>query len=439
MKNRLIYLLLVISGTSFGQVSINQLYSKEEPALFSSSAYSSIITRQNSCSFFLSDFLFNVTKEGKFLIDLQINLNSYSISTTTPDKVRSIRMLFKDVIEIKEKDKPIRLSLSNTKLADNIILTDVTDIDIFVRLIPTNDDQQSAFKVISPILNTIIPNSSTVTNVIDNFISSARKGEKKDELLFNANIAVPLNIFEFKKLEADEKVNLIRNNSVLGIILGGSQEAAFSNSLVGDAATLVNSVAKFVSGKQVFKKENVKYEGLINIYFTKDINPLLPSSISTALYELNNLPVIDINNAYEAFKVKMKEISSAAKNARVDQKINFQTEYSINVYLRLGEIYMDYLKKSSDGAPSTTDNWVSKFRTFDLDINNGGAANSFQAIGINDIYNERLAKIYIPYSLPDDLTISFYSWQIALHNFLAEKGYLNLAKPKTSVTQKNKS
>lgn len=435
-KTVLIFAILFCFLTSFGQVTISQLVSKEETAMFNSDAYNRIITRQNSCSFYINDFVFSVTKTDKYIVDLQINLNSYNLGSTSPDKVKSIRMLFKDVVEIKEKDKPTTLTLSNKKLADNIILSEVTDIDIIVKFIPIQDENNSAFKFITPILNTAFQGAPAVTSLIDNFIESVRKGEKKDELLFSTNIVVPLNIFEYRKLESDTELPLLKNNLTYGVVLKGNQTTAFNNSLVGDIATFFNGVSQFVAGKNVIPKGNMNYEGVIKLYFTKDNNPLLPSSFSRQLDQLDkitNNPITDAS--FQSFSVKMNEISSASDNLLYDQKINSQTDFSIQQYLQLGAIYLDYLKAIAGGNPATTDNWVNKFTTFDINVNTKGAANGFQSIGITDIYtSDKIAKIYIPYSLPETLTLSFYSWQFAIHNFLSERNYLKLAKLKPKIT-----
>jgi|688.fasta_scaffold11422_14 hypothetical protein len=436
MKQILLLLLTAFAiQNAKSQVTINQLVNKEETAIFNSDAYNNIITRQNSCSFYINDFIFSVTKTDKYIVDLQINLNSYNIGSTAPDKVKTVRMLFKDVVEIKEKDKPFTLALSNKKLADNIILSDVTDIDILIRLIPIQDENNSAFKLIAPILNTSFQGAPAVTSLIDNFIENVRKGEKKEELLFSTNIVVPLNIFEYRKLETDATLPLLKNNLTFGAILKGNQAVPFNSSLVGDVATFFNGVSQFVAGKNVIPKGEMKYEGAVKIYFTKDNNPLLPSSFSRQLDQLDkisNNPLTDAS--YSAFKVKLTEISNQSDNLLDDQKINSQTDYSIQQYLQLGIIYLDYIKAVSNGNPVTTDAWITQFRTYDINVNTKGAANGFQAIGITDLYsNDKIAKIYIPYSLPENLTLSYYSWQFAIHNFLKEKNYELLAKTKPKV------
>lgn len=431
-KGKSVFVALIFLTTySIGQVSITEYVSKDEPALFNTEAYNEIITRQNSCTFYLNEFMFNVTKQDKFIVDLQIKLNTYNMNSASPEKVRVLRLLFKDVIEVKEKDKPYSLSLSNAKLADNIVMTDVTDIDVDVRLIPIIDENNSSFKLIAPILNTIFEGSSPVTNLIDNFISSVKKGDNIDILVFHTNIIVPQNIFEYKKIGREGKINLISNNQVLGIILKGSNEGPFSNSLIGDGANFVNGITKFVSGKDVIKKSEVSYEGILKVYFTKDPNPLLPTSMTNQLATINQLHNgVNYKENYDNYKVKMKEISSAAFMSKLDHKINSQTEYSINQFLKLGEIYMDYQNKSFENPLNLTDVWVNKFRAFDIDINNKGAANFVQAIGVTDIYDGKIAKIYIPYTLADEIALSFYSWQLILHNVLLQLNDKTLAKSK---------
>lgn len=431
----LIILTALIIHNAQSQVTISQFVNIDESAIYNSDAYNSIITRQNSCSFYINDFIFSVTKADKYVVDLQINLNSYNIGSTAPDKVKTIRMLFKDIIEIKEKDKPMTLTLSNKKLADNIILSDVTDIDILIRLIPIQDENNSSFKLIAPILNTSFQGAPAVTSLIDNFIENVRKGEKKEELLFSMNIAVPLNIFEYRKIETDATIPLLKNNLTYGAILSGNQAVPFNNSLIGDVATFFNGVSQLVAGKNVIPKGDMKYEGVVKIYFTKDNNPLLPSSFSRQLDQLDKISNNPLTEAsYSAFKVKLNEISTASDNLLYDQKINSQTDYSIQQYLQLGVIYLDYLKTVSNGNPSTTDTWITQFRTYDINVNTKGAANGFQAIGVTDLYsNDKIAKIYIPYSLPENLTLSYYSWQFAIHSFLKEKNYELLAKKKLKL------
>jgi hypothetical protein len=100
----------------------------------------------------------------------------------------------------------------------------------------------------------------------------------------------------------------------------------------------------------------------------------------------------------------------------------------------LGDIYMDYLESTNKGNPSITDAWINRFRMFDTRINTKGAPNGFQAIGITDLYNnDKIAKIYIPYSLPENLILSFYTWQLSLHDFLNSKNETSFAKPKPKI------
>ncbi len=434
MKKFIFFLLTALSQLAvYSQIEMKETIGQDEPYLFSSTVYEGIITRHNSCSIHLLDFLFQQNFDDKFLVDLTIKLNSYKTGSTEPIRVKKIRVLFKDVIELKDKDKPTMLSLSNKKLADNIILSDITDIDIDIKLIPIINLDQTTFSIISPILNTVIQGSDPVINLIDNFIAKNKKEDANEVLTFHTNIHVPMNIIEFRKVEKDTTRALIRNNEILGIVYSGQTTAAYSESLLGEAKNFINGITKLVSGKKVIPKNELQYTGVMKIKFTKDENPLLPPSINNELYKINSLQnSADIENAYKEFKVEMKKIGSASTNALIDGEINNQIDYSIKMYLRLGEIYMDYLSKSMQGALSKNDAWVNKFKAFDNNINYQGVSNGIQGVGIDDIYesSNKVAKLYVPYSLPEQLTLSFYAWQIRLHNVLSDIEDKSLLKKK---------
>jgi hypothetical protein len=65
-----------------------------------------------------------------------------------------------------------------------------------------------------------------------------------------------------------------------------------------------------------------------------------------------------------------------------------------------------------------------------MTIEGKGLNHGAQAVGITDIYGpDKMAKVFLPYALPDDLVASVSGWQVWLHRRLADKQIMNLGMP----------
>ena len=95
--------------------------------------------------------------------------------------------------------------------------------------------------------------------------------------------------------------------------------------------------------------------------------------------------------------------------------------FNVEQYLSLSKLYFSYLNKHSVDLKNY-ERWYY--------LNDAKGPNfSIDAYGIEGIYKKgKLAKVYIPLGLSDNLIISMYMWQSELNLWLSSKNQLSLSR-----------
>ena len=130
----------------------------------------------------------------------------------------------------------------------------------------------------------------------------------------------------------------------------------------------------------------------------------MPSHVEEDLTEFNRIinGVSPINEE-EALNSLLRSIPRATAISLNNKEINKQADFSINEYMKLAIIYMNMLKGGEIKKGEPIPDWARQFKTWCINIETRGTVYGVEAIGINDVYQDRTAKVYIPYSLNDEL------------------------------------
>ncbi len=451
---------LVIIGLSFfsvsvlGQVKISKTYQNDSFDLFSSEKYENAITRQHSITINLKNFIFAEVRDGDYLLSLRIRFLKYILGSGQPIIKSEINTVFYDnqlirtyqEVEIKDenskkkkkkkrKKQYIELSLKDKLLTFNHKLIDISHIEITVRMTKVKDEYASTIQTLKPILNVAV-NSLETVKLVENILDNIQSDEVKAPLLFSGEIYIPANIFEYEQNAEKRYSRIVDNNEEFAIILKGNTPIN-DNSLKGKSVEIINRVTKFIYGKEELKKEDVKMNGLITLYFTKDNKPVIPITIVDKLNKIDGyLSEYNLKNIKSELDANIKETFKIIEFAQNAETITPNTYYDVNQYLKLAQFY--YLFVAADNVENAENsceikgNLVRSYKRWYDQINLKGAANDVQAIGIKGIYSDaRIAKIFIPSGLSDFNTMSFYLWQKAIHEILAENNKNKLAQRET--------
>jgi hypothetical protein len=358
---------------------------------------------------------------GKFIVDLTVTFNS-SDGTSRPP----LRLLFDDLIEVaKTTEQPTTARLSNTVLARNIPLIDVTDIDIAVRLFRVKDEKYGPlYSLVSPLLGTALYGVpvDVIGKVFDRFISLARDDDKREPLQFRANIPVAQNVIEAQRLDRPgtaERLPLY-NNYNYPITLEGSKEMA-DDSVVGKAKDFLNGLSLFFSGKTVKARPKSGYQGFMTIWFTKDENQILPEPIIVQLKELSNAAQrAETDDSLKELETRIADAHRAVDALRKGKQIDDRAQFHLTRYIELTRVWGEYRRAVTDGERGlrARDNWPFRFRDWYNQMDYVGVVHLTQAVGVTQIYGEQLAKVFVPYSLSDEMTVEVIARQINLHQVL---------------------
>jgi len=399
-----------------------------ESSLFTRSQFDKYITRGSFCSLVLDDFLFSEAKPGKFMVDITFSFNNVSTNPLV------LKVVLQDLIEVKNNNDVTTHKLSNKILARQLPLVNVSDIDVYVRLIPIKDDDLVSFQqVMSPILGKSFYglDIQTVGKTLDEFIKLARKGDDKDSILFQTNIPVAQNIVEATKLDTKDSSRMpLYNNRMYAIINEGSKSYS-NNSLTGKAKDLLNGIWVYATGDMLMKRPASEYKSFISLHFTKDENQVLPETILSQLKQLSLGSQSALTK--DSYNIIMSKASDADKSidALVTAKqIDSRAEFHLRNYVELMRIWGAYRFASTGGDAMLKENncWNIQFHDLFNLLNNMGKLNYTQSFGVADLYSDNnIAKIFVPYSLSDEMTIETVYKQITLHQNLKRLKYTELS------------
>jgi len=435
MKNaKVLTILFVIflNSAVFAQLKITKVFSATDVNLFEASLYEAAITRQNSASINLKEFLFPEVRDGNYIVALNVALLQYPINSTKPIEKGQIAVLFDDVRKEIKSNEPMELSLKDKVLGFNFILSDVTHVKIEVRMVKVKSEYEPLLELVKPILNIAMKDASSI-QLIDNILRSMGTEDNKNNLLFQTELYVPNNVFEFNSIKNKTEIPLVKNNADLAIVLEGTTPIN-DESLLGKGKDLINKVTTFVVGKKTIPKDKVKYSGLVTININKEQIPVLPSHVEEDLTDFNRIiNGVEPINEQEALNSLLRSIPRATAISLKNKEINKQADFSINEYMKLAIVYINMLKGNEKKEGENNPDWIRQFKTWCTNIETRGTAFGVEAIGINDVYPDKTAKIYIPYSLNDELLKSLYLWQVTLHTKLSENSDKSMAISKMAI------
>ncbi|WP_223645527.1 hypothetical protein [Corallococcus sp. EGB] len=413
LKALLLAVLLVGPLAASAQIKISKVFDQGEGGIFVQKYYDEMLTRQNSCGVYLSDFYFSEVREGQYIVILSIAFQELPLGGVNAVTKKEIRVLFDDVISTVDKNKQIKLSLSDKALGGNQILSDTNNVHVEVRLVKVRDNYRQFFDAVGPLLNVAVALPSAV-QALDKLVDTVAVDEnRKNWLVFSADLYVPANAFENAKIRDDNVIPLLLNNKVYAIALGGGTPLP-DDSVMGKVGSLINSSALFVSGKRIIKPSEAKYSGLVRLYFTKDTTPILPQVLADRLKDIDaaiNGP--DTAADRSGFGAMLRETAAVAGLMEKQKTIDAQANFAIGEYLKIAKICESMRTSRGDAQ------WQESFGQWARAFETRGAAYGGQAVGVLGIYDsQRVAKIFLPSGLSDDMIMSFYTWQLEIHNTL---------------------
>lgn len=409
------------SGLAQAQINVSEVVKLGDvPDLVKGEKFQKYITRGNNLSLVMQDMVFSESFPGKFMLDLKINFNSGANTTNT------LRILFDDLIPANSPGESVKLKKSGEWIARDLSLSEISDVVIQARLVPIVDGKyDQAYGLLAPILSKPIyglPATLDLGSVVDKFSSIATAGDNRNTLLFNATIPVPQNVVEAQTLEKKVLIPPLRNNEIFAIEVEGEKYVSDA-ALVGKAKDFINGVATFVSGKSIIERPKSSFKGMIALRFTKDTTQPLPTSLISQLKELsdsseNASTDLDIQQMALRCGDALKTIEAISKSKSIDSK----AEFHLRNYVEMSKIWANYKKSINEGpAALKISSWRANFKTWFSRNNILGSAYYTQAYGVSEIYSSgKVAKIFVPYSLSDEMTLEILQRQMMLHSSLSE-------------------
>lgn len=408
--------------TGIAQVKISETVKLgSAPSITQPDNFYRYITRGNFCSVVLERLVFTESIPGKMMLDISMRF----VDGEGKEK-GSLRFIPEQLVQIGELGMPLSVERSGQYIAQNISLANVSAVEIKVRLAPIIDSKYDpAYALLKPLLGqalTALPVNVKLDEVFDTFSSIATTSKNETTLLYTATIPVPQNIIEARQIEKSLSKPPIRNNEIFAISASGSKEV-FDQNVIARAKDFINGVSSFVSGKDVLAKPTASVKAMIGLRFTKDYTQPLPENLINELKTLSEAAdqafTADALNvvALKAIDV-IKTIEAVSKAKSFDGR----AEFHLRSVVELSRIWANYRKSVSDGGDAIKSaQWRSTFKTWSGRQNMLGANNYTQAYAVSELYPQGIvAKIFVPYSLTDDMTLESLQRQTAMHQTLAE-------------------
>lgn len=422
-------LLLTACMTACAQVKMVEIVKlSESSAIESSAAFDKYITRGNFCSLILDQLMFSESMPGSFMLDLSLTFNS-DIA-----QIRRLRVVFDDLIQVNKIGEPFSLKASGQYIATQIPLSGVTSIDATIRLIPlANAKYEEAYSLLTPVLNKPMYGVD-IGAVFDKFANIATAGDSKSPLLFRATIPVPQNIIEAQRIDGKSAPTSVplHNNKSFAIALEGSKEVS-DPSVLGKAQNFLNGITTFATGKSVLPRSTSSFRGLVSLRFTKDLTQALPDQLLDQLKDLSDsADQAYTNDAVTTVNTKaadaIKSIDAIVRSKQIDSR----AEFHLKNYVDIQRVWALHKRAVSEGDAVLVNStqWRTLFADWYNKANLRGQPQLTQAYGISDLYPKgRVAKIFIPYSLTDDMTLELIQRQISIHQSLLKVGDMSKSEP----------
>lgn len=396
------------------------------PLMVGAQAYEKYITRSSFATLTLDDLVFAESIPGKLMLDLTVVFNSDT------EQIERMRILFDELIEDVKPGELRKLKLSGVQLGKPVSLSRVTSIDVSLRLIPVVQNQfESAYALMTPILSKPLYGID-IGGLIDKFSEVAASSDKKARLAFRATIPVPQNVIEAQRLDKlqSNRTPPLHNNTSIAIEFDG-MKAVTDASVLGKVADAFNGVSLFLSGRELINRPTSAFKGAAVLRFNKDRTQALSETLIENLKDLSN----SADNAFSPENItyvntkhgdSIRLIEAAAKAKQIDSR----AEFHLRRYADMARIWALYKQASSvgDSELKAKTNWQNQFASWHNAMKIQGTAQLTQAYGVQDIYPERkIARVFVPYSLTDEMTLELIQRQISIHQSLGTIGILALS------------
>lgn len=422
LKYLLALALACASSASSAQVQISATVKLgDAPTFTQSSTYQRYITRGNYCNVIVDNLVFTETIPGKVMLDL-----SMSFRDGDGREERNLRVIFDQLIQVSEPGKVIALEKSGQWLAVKIPLAKTSTIEVNVKAIPIVDTKYDpAYALLKPLIGqaiTALPTNVNLGDVFDTFSKISNSSDGKNILVYSATIPVPQNVVEAQLIEKQQSRAPLRNNEVIAISAAGAREISDSN-VLAKARDFLNGISSFIAGKNLINRPTSSITGMISLRFTKDFTQPLPESLLDELQELSNAA----DQAYTSDALlgvgtkatdAIKAIDAISKSKDIDSRADFH----LRSYVDMARIWASYRKAVADGGNAVaTTQWRALFKNWYQKQNIQGPNNYTQAYGITDLYAQnKTAKIFVPYSVSDEMILETLQRQTSLHQALAD-------------------
>ena len=408
----LLAVLLSFSNLVYSQQSNNQPFESIDDVL-NIENYENIISRFTTISLYLDSlYFFSEKPDGNYYVQLNVKYFSWRDGENKPETPNYVYGgVFNEVVKISNKIG----CLTNIKLSPNVPLKNVNMIEIEANLTRVSDDPkyEKVNKAVSNIIGDFITDA-TGLEFLGDIITS--QDDENGNLLFKANFDIPLNSVEYSLIEKSNPQRLLSNNKPIYITINSDQSTAVLNeSLIGRVVTNFSKILKGLVGTPTLKSlEN--YQGLMKLSFSSETNSIIPKDIQT-----------EIDNFFQSFRTGKYPKAKEYLTRLIDEKVNayqftensnpqlvqtLQEFYALaNIYLTLMEAQKDFEKEKDK---KRWNNEVSEYFSY---LKTHYKSMRFQRYDIKNIYPDKLATIYVPYSLDERSLREFVRWQSEIFKF----------------------
>ncbi|NLR91684.1 hypothetical protein [Flammeovirga agarivorans] len=385
------------------------------------SKYKGFIIRSNNVSLKLDELIYYVEDKGEFYISLEVNYYDWKDKNINrPEPIYSFAQVFKENIV----NNKTTHSLKNIRLTSNLPLDKVNNVEIIATIVKKNNKQEKINGLIDQQLNSSL-SSFPAISIINQLIAAQREDDDKPVLLFKSDYDIPLNSFEFANKEITiDSTRLILNNDPIYIPLNADVKSQkLKPSVLAGAFKLISDLSGVITGA-TFSDKNIQFKGMMKLHFTTDDNSNVPNQISEGLDDV----VFSINRSDKwksEFNSAKENLWAILKTYKRGEDSNDRITYGVKSFIDLSVSYTDLLNNREKLTSNIKEfhDFYNEFRDFYDDLSYHETDYGFVSYGVESIYNNSYARIFIPYGLDDRTAKTFIKWQIAIHEFLNSVNY----------------
>lgn len=396
---------------------VSKTYSVNTINIWQNQSIKDSITRQDSCSVFLKEYWFFQPKNGNYIPYLTIRFENMPTNGNSTITKNEYRFIFDDVISNIQTNKQMKSKLCNKAIAKNIILSDVNNAHVEMRLLRLSNNYKNYIDIISPIAGSALI-SNPIFSLVDTLLSKCTDAKDTNTpLIFQTDLYVPNSIRDYKENLKNGLPQL--ENTDYAIMLQGNTPVS-DNSIKGRLSDLINKGMKFVCGTSLIDPKTFECDGAITLCFTNDTVLVPPDDLRVGLEKLDD-GIRNITLSNKEIKEKAIELTKLTQQYCDQKMIDDNTKWSIGQYLLL----VRALAIFRDNPES---DWRTPFGSFCTTCDTASSDHNVQVIGVKDIYPpQKIAKVFLPYALSNDQISSACNWQVELHKSLMQQNILSYA------------